>query len=265
MNLGLFAGVSGWLLWRRRSRRFVAGLDALLLIAGLSAALLLVVPDAGAGGSMLVVRLAIFPFLALLLWWGAQPIGSQGFRRVRLACTIVSTAVVLLLFASLCFSYPRMVPYLQDIESGILHTEPNSTLLIARMEDLNARLQFHGPDVFRNAGYRRAAERGIVIVNCWPAATNYMSIQYRPGLHPWNDPVVDITALATRAGKPIDYVLVVTDGAISDAPSAPHIVEQLADSYDLVFSSPQTGCAELYRRKNWGRPTDSRSNESHSD
>ena len=250
INLALFAGVSGWLLWRRRSRRFVAGVDALLLIAGLCAALLLVAPDAGAGGSMLVVRLAIFPFLALLLWWGAQPIGSEAFRRVRLVCTIVSTTVALLLFASLCISYQRMIPYLQDIESATLHIEPNSTLLIAPVEDLNARLQIHGPDAFVSAGYRQAAEQGIAIVNCWPAATNYMSIQFRPGLNPGDDALIDVTAYATRAGKPIDYVLVVTDGAISDTPSAPHIVEQLADSYDLVFTSPQTGSARLYRRKN---------------
>ena len=111
-NLCLFAGASTWLLWRRRGRRLIVSVDALLLLAGLCAvAFMLGVMDAGAWGSLLVVRLAMPPFMALLLWWGAQPIGSTTFGRLRLACTAVATPVTLLLLISIAISYHTCAPY----------------------------------------------------------------------------------------------------------------------------------------------------------
>jgi hypothetical protein len=254
MSLALFAGASGWLLWRRHNRRFIVGLDAFLLIAALCGALFLTAPDSGGGGIMLVVRLAMFPFLALLLWWGAQPIGSEAFRRLRLACTIVSTTVALLLIASMSMSYAQMTPYIKDIEAVTQRIDPNSTLLVRSVGLLNERLKIHGPDVFCHSGYRQAAERGIAIVNCMPAATNYHPIRFRPGLIAEDHSQNELGAYTARTGKQIDYVLLVTGGVILDTPSTRLLFEQIGEGYDLILSSPQTGCVKLYRRKNWNRP-----------
>jgi hypothetical protein len=252
MNFALFAGVSVWLLLRRQRRRFNVGVDAFLLMAVFCGALFFVMPDAGAGGILLVVRLAMFPFLALLLWWAAQPIGSEAFHRLRLACTTVATTVTLLLVASMSVSYAQLAPYFRDAESAALRIEPNSTLLVAAGGPFPA----HGPDVLSHGGYRQTAERGIAIVNCGLAMTDYHSIKFRPGLNPGYETMIDLKAYTARTGKQIDYVLLFTGGVISDTPETRLILDQIPGAYDLIYSSPRTGCAKLYRRKNWSEPTD---------
>jgi hypothetical protein len=258
INCALFAGVSIWLLWRRRGRRFIVGLDAFLLLSALCLALLLVVPDAGAGGSMLVMRLPFFVFLALVLWWGVQPLGSEAFRRLRLASTTTSVVVSLLLIASMSVSYAQVTPYLQDMETAVRRIEPNSTLMLISFGTTYApdgQLVVHGPNVFDHGGYRQAAERGIVSVAFMLATTHYHPMRYRPGLDPGYNPV-DFTGYAARIGKKIDYVLLWTGGTNPDDPRARLIRKQLQDGYDLVFTSPQTGYAKLYRRKDWSPPRD---------
>ncbi len=256
INFALFAGVSIWLLWRRRGRKFIVGLDAFLLLSALCLALLLVVPDAGAGGSMLVMRLAFFVFVALLLWWGAQPLSSEAFRRLRLTSTTTSAVVSVLLIASISVSYAKLTPYLQDMETAVRHIEPNSTLMLTTFGTTlapNGGLVVHGPDVFTHGGYRQAAERGIVSVAFMQATTHYFSLRYRPGLDPGYN-LVDFTGYADRIGKKIDYVLLWTGGTNPDDDQARSIRKQLQDGYDLVFTSPQTGYAKLYRRKDWSLP-----------
>ena len=80
--------------------------------------------------------------------------------------------------------------------------------------------------------------------------TSYQGIQYRPNLSPGTDDLIEFTAHANRIGKPIDYVLVWTGGsAIPDNASTRRIYQQLGDQYDLVYVSPATGYARLYRHK----------------
>jgi hypothetical protein len=253
-NLCLFAGVSAWLLWRRRGRRLIIGADALLLLAGLCAAAFMLAPDAGAGGSLLVVRLAMPPFLALLLWWGAQPIGSAAFARLRLACTAVSTPVTILLLISTAISYHKFAPYFLDMNAAVAHIEPNSTLMYTSLSSNqtlgpDGRLLSHGPDIFMHDACQQAGQRGIAIVNSMIAITSYQGIQYRPNLNPGTDDLIEFTAHANRIGKPIDYVLVWTGGAIPDNANTRRIYQQLNDQYELVYVSPATGYARLYRHK----------------
>ncbi|HEX4123643.1 MAG TPA: hypothetical protein VHY37_02890 [Tepidisphaeraceae bacterium] len=243
VNLALFAGLTGWLLWRRGARKFFTGGNAFLLVAALSAGLFLFAPDEGVGGSMLVVRLAMYPLLALILWWAAQPIGSKAFARLRLACTIVPVALTLLLIASMIVSYGRVTPYLRDMEAVVEQIPPNSTLWLTSYPPNitlgpDGRLLIRGPNIFMHSGSRQAGERGIAILNSMVAETNYNEIRYRPEINPGYHIVFDFTGYAARIGKPLEYVILWTGGTTPQNADARQIAKQLHEDYDLILHLP---------------------------
>ena len=148
--------------------------------------------------------------------------------------------------------------------------EPNTTLLpisfsqsgdVAKERPLSLRI-----DVFLNAAGYIAMERRIVdLWNYEAGQTNHFPILFRPELNPavhLRYAPLDIHSGELRAlpteilgyqectGGRIDYVLVWGARNRDREKEIPRLIfRQLHKAYELIYTSPQHGLMQLYRRK----------------
>ena len=156
--------------------------------------------------------------------------------------------------------------------------KPNTTLLPLSFSNTG-----HAPDgkvlsgrvkPFWHASGYIAAQKNVVVLNNYQAALDYFPIAYRsetsPFLHigienypskgDWGieaePPRVDFLNYPQRTGGHVDYVLIwqVLEGHRT-LENTKSIFKQLEEGYDLIYTSPQRGLMQLYRRKDWGRKT----------
>ncbi len=113
-----------------------------------------------------------------------------------------------------------------------------------------------------------AAQRPIIDLQNYEAWGSLFPVKFRPHLNPlvhiWyggnlQSPSIDFLSYPQRTGGRVDYVLVWrTSGDSQDDPVAkfyrqvePSISQQLEEGYELIYTSPQRGFLQLYRRKAW--------------
>jgi hypothetical protein len=261
--VSLFCIASVYLLICRLPRRRVCRSDMLLPIAALYALLYLLAPYVAAGGGWVNDRLSLYPFFAVLLWFGAQ-----SFRRS--ACWLTAAAGLGItggLLALHLASYARLSPYLVEYTSAAALIEPNTTLLPlcfsfgqpADSETLSTRV---APFV-HTAGYI-AASRGVVDLNNYEATASYFPTRFRPQLDPFKSigvgrwectpeaksPRVEFLTYPQRTGGRVDYVLLwgVRNEQHSD-PDAQSVFRQLDQGYELIQAWSEPAAMQLYRRK----------------
>jgi hypothetical protein len=282
-----FGFVLEWMQGFKRHERWAAGLVCLLMIGGSSAilfcarrkwqssylarglavtffvyvAVFLVAPDALSGGSLLSVRVAMYPNFALLLWWAAMPIGPQAFARLRLAVLLVSVAASAWLIENQFRYSIALNRYLAEYDAIPAMVPEGSTFLPVHYEewgqmDIANFMHNSSPvrlsdalDPFRHAEMRGLAERGIIdLANHW-ASTDHQTLSWQPGLNPMTpliDGVDDFLGYSRRTGVPVDFVLV-RDGGMQHADSqALLIASELRLAYRPIYTSP-TGNLTLYR------------------
>jgi hypothetical protein len=251
-----FVAVSAAIMIGRNARLRPRAGDGFLIAAAACAVIYFVAPPALSGGAYLNERLQLFPFFALVLWFGTHRFQPWAIRALETAAVAVAAAWV----AIHCGQYAAFAPYLGEYLSTEAHIEPGATLLPLRYgaERLSPRVDI----LVHAAGYLAANNHLVELLN-YQAHKPHFPLAFRPGLDPYsmgqpeNDPpCLDVRSYNERTGLAIDYVLLWGfRGRELGGECARSIRRALRERYDLVFVSGPRGLAKLYRRRDWARPT----------
>jgi hypothetical protein len=254
-----YAGVA----WLRRGRPDDSG--GLLLLAAAYVVVFFAAPQGMSGGLFIPQRLSLFPYFALILWLGTQPLGR--FLRGGLVAVALLTA---LLFLGLhVASYAVFNDYLDEYLTAAPRIESQATVLPLSFShtgrDAEGRPLSDRVAPFRHAAGLLAVQRRAVDLANYEGKVGYFPLIYRPEVNPFDlvsldnsnpdrglegiPPRVDFLSYPQRSGQPIDYVLLwnLRDD-LRDRPETRSIFAQLHEGYDKTYESPR-GLVQLYRRK----------------
>jgi hypothetical protein len=265
LGLGvLFAALLFYLAVSRIKRRRLDRWDGLLVVALGYALIYFLAPNAMSEGSFITDRLNLYPFFALILWFGVP----SYLRSVKWGTMLVAIAITAASLGLHTLKYAELNGYLAEYLSGMHLIEPNRTLLPLAFDSRG-----HAPDgrvlslkvrPFLHASGCIAAQRHVVeFTNYEAGAYNYFPVLFRSNLNPyvhigtkyrsivWEPPQVDFLAYPRRTGGEVDYVLVWgIQERQRNHEAAKSIDRQLKKGYELIYTSPRTGLMQLYKRKN---------------
>ncbi|HEV8578972.1 MAG TPA: hypothetical protein VGX68_07790 [Thermoanaerobaculia bacterium] len=255
----LFYGTALACLIARARRPFRVG-DGLLLVAIVFVVAYFAAPSELAGGGFINHRLNLFPFLALILWFGTfdHPAGrSRGIQ-------IAAFAVAIAFLGVFGRTYAQVDEGLAKIAAASEHVEPDHTLLFLSYAHQGERpggqpLVFRTEPFVHASGYIGARKR-LVDLSLYEASEDYFPIYFNPRLDPYRHlaavhlgietapPRVDLLGYPKRTGGRIDYVLLW--GLREDRrrePAVRDVLEQLAAGYKEVWDSADRA-VRLYKR-----------------
>lgn len=274
VSFGPYASAEGWLargmlalvlalgtglvvarLRRRRGDR----LDGLLLLGAACLALYFTAPEAYAEGYYLRDRLALYAFLSLLPWLGAEAYSERARRTVLVAASGLALGFLLVHAAR----YRELNDAIAEYTSAAAWVEPDRTLLPIGVsgESLpdGRRVSERAPVFVHTAGYI-AASRQVVDLANYQATTAHFPYQFRPIFkdEPWmgigavppsREP--DLRAFEKRTGGRVDYVLLWADPRDMDRgqDGLRAVRRELDEAYDLVFTSAPRAWMHVYRRR----------------
>jgi hypothetical protein len=261
--VGFFLLISCALLVAKIAQRRIHYWDGLLFVAVVYVLIYFVAPDGIAGGGYINMRLSLYPFFALVLWFGAH-----SYREICIkVMPLIAGGIALLLLGLHTVKYEELNEFLEEYLSGMSLIEPNTTLLpvsfgsygyTADGQALSGKVASFG----HAAGYI-AAERHIVELTNFQVTMSYFPIAFRPHLNPYvhlaatphmlgaEPPHMDFAAYRRTGGR-VDYVLVWwIHPAFLGLKETKSIFKQLEAEYELIYTSPQRGLMRLYRRKGW--------------
>ena len=221
-------------------------------------------PNAMSEGSFITDRLNLYPFFALVLWFGIH----SYFKTAKRGMTLIAIVIAAASLGLHSLKYSELNDYLAEYLSGMRLIRPNSTLLPLAFDSRG-----HAPDgrvlslkvrPFLHASGHIAAQRHVVdFTNYEAGAYNYFPTIFRSNLNPyvhigtkyrsivWEPPQVDFLTYPRRTGGQVDYVLVWgVQERQRNHEATNSIRQQLDKGYDLIFTSPKTGLMQLYQRKN---------------
>jgi hypothetical protein len=240
---------------RDRGRRGARPGDGFLITAAVLALADLAAPSELSGGGFINHRLALFPFLALILWFGTfeHPLAR------RKAIQTVGTVIALAFLGLFAWKYAEIDDGLSEIVAAGRRIEPDHTFLF-----LSYAHQGEGKDgeplAFRtwpyvHAGGYIAAEKRLVDLALYEAGENYFPIYFNPRLDPFRHlaavplgietqpPRIDLARYAATGGR-VDYVMLWGSAAARDAA----LQGQLRAGYDEVYTA-RDGRVRLYRSR----------------
>jgi hypothetical protein len=227
-----FALTALGILAARAGRLSLRKWDGLLAVAGVYTCAFLLLP----GTAYLNEQLSIFPFFALILWFGSDPLPA---RWARWAIQGAATCIALAWLALHMGRYAQLAENFREYRSIGGWIQPDSTLLPLRYRGVAEALRV---DVFRRTAGYLAAEKNLVLLVDHESETR--------------TPCVDIASYSARAGLPVDYVLLWRlDRVARREACVVSVLAQLEAGYDHVFTSAPRGLARLYRRKGWAPRT----------
>ena len=259
-----FFAVFLYLLGVKIARKSFNRWDGLLLVAALYTFVYFSAPEGMSGGKYISYRLNLYPFFALILWFGSQ--AHPRFGRIAIQVIGAGLAAVFLVFRAA--GYDEINDYLDEYTSGTSLIEPNSTLLplcyshYGRAPDgrpLSFRVK-----VFLHAGGYIGAMKNVVDMDNYQATMGYFPTMWRPELDPFvklpiikdglesAPPCVDFQSYPKRTGGRVDYVLLWgLDDTLRQHRCTQLTFQQLQQGFDLIYTSPKRGLMQLYRRKDW--------------
>jgi len=259
----LFALVTSLILVSKIRKRQFDVWDGLLLVICAYVLVYFTAPDAISGGTYMNSRLALYPFFALILW-----LGAQSYRKImKLKIIIVSVGITLALLGLHVKKYAELNPYITEYLSGMHLIESNTTLLPLCFSPFgyssSGRSLSRKVESFIHASSYIAAKRHVVEFNNYEAWKGHFPLIYRASLNPLKHiairqridavpPEVDFLSYPKRAGGRVDYVLLwgVRQEFLNHK-ATKSIFEQLRQGYDLIFTSPNKGLIQLYRRQDF--------------
>jgi hypothetical protein len=220
-------------------------------------------PNAMSEGSFITDRLNLYPFFALVLWFGVH----SYFKTVKRGMVLIAIVIAAASLGLHSLRYSELNDYLAEYLSGMRLIRPNSTLLPLAFDSRG-----HAPDgkilslkvrPFLHASGHIAAQRHVVdFTNYEAGAYNYFPTIFRSNLNPyvhigtkyrsivWEPPQVDFLTYPRRTGGQVDYVLVWgVQERQQNHEAMKSIRQQLNKGYNLIFTSPKTGLMQLYQRK----------------
>jgi len=260
----LLAAILLYLVALRIKQRRLTRWDGLLAVVVAYAAIYLFAPNDLSEGSFITDRLNLYPFLALVLWFGVQPYFRSARRGIMLLAIVIAAASLGLHTSK----YSELNDALAEYLSGRHLILPGSTLLPLAFDSRG-----HGADgrvlstkvrPFLHASGHIAAQRHVVdLTNYEAGAYDYFPILFRSDLNPyrhisiknrsivWEPPQVDFLTYPRRTGGQVDYVLVWgVQERQQNHEATKSIRQQLVEGYDLIYTSPRTARMQLYKRKN---------------
>jgi len=253
----------GLALWQVRSR-FARWKwrDALVVVCAECIAAVLIAPDRVAGGGMLVDRLVLFPFFALVLWLATCSFARS--LRVVLQTSVTTLVCAFLIFRMIGFA--RVDPYLREFMSAGAYVQPNTTLLVLPFSDRiispNGRVLSFRIFPLNHAAGLLAENSGAVDLANYEASLSYFPVRFRPGrslaegvsrLREMDEvPKVSFEDYHHRTGGAVDYVLIWNrQPKHALDPAAVSIFAQLEAHYKMIYVSPQAGNVQLYQRRDF--------------
>ena len=263
----LFADICSYILIMKRFRVRLST-DAFLFVSFFYFFAYLIAPDYISGGTYVNQRMNLYPFFALILWFG-----TQVFNKLSKQAIIILAAVITL-SANFHYmgKYAELNSYLEDYFSGMRMIESNTTLLPLlfshRGRSPDDKLLSNKVKPFRHASGYIAAQKDIVDLSHTPIDP----LLWRQDLNPHEHigdmksipPQVGFITYHERTGGRVDYVLLWGEpGPFSEVEATRSIFRQLEEGYDLVFTSPRTGLMRLFRRKGWGTEANQHPFETH--
>lgn len=245
-------------IWKRR----VTIWDSLLVLIAFLKILYLRAPDVMIGGSFINHRLNLMPYLVGILWLGAQTYH-------RIARWVISGVVAVLSVVLCAYRFPKYTElndYLEELMSVELYIERNTTFLplIYSFQGLDpkGRLLSTRTGPFIHATGRIAANRNALELENYEANTGYFPILWRPEKNPYVHisvvpgsvssvpPSVDFLSYPAKTGGRVDYVLLWNYRPDNSEP-VKSVYRQLAEGYELIYTSPKRGYCALYRRRTY--------------
>ena len=249
----------------RRPLRDVSWGMAAVGVVGL--VLTVVAPDGLGGGGYLTARLSLIPIVAGIAWIAQFGVPSG----VRAAAGVVGVVAVVALSA-------MRVPYYSDFNRDFSeylsvtdHIAAGSTVLPLRYVSTSTT-----PPGTASADYIDPIEvlpswlisrAGAVDLTQYEAGYDYFPVQFQDSTSPFLhlseqlsdaspnfdegvNPDVDLAAYAAKTGGTVDYVITwgydQAPESVRDSSAARHVQQQLAEGYELVFTS-ERGLLKLYR------------------
>ena len=265
--VGLFVVVLLYCLGAKAVGRRLDRWDGLLAVVAAFGVVYFLAPASMSGGMDISPRLRLFPFLALLLWFGAQAYPLV----VRRGIQAIAVLIALAMLALNAMRYGEINDYLDEYVSASSLVEPNATLLglcfSHYANEPDGRPLAHKVAPFAHASSYISAERRSLELDNYEAQTSYFPLMFRPRLNPGlhiavskptfgcphqGPPRVDFLTYPERTGGRVDYVLLwgARDELLGSA-EAKDILRQLEAGYELIYTSPQRGLVQLYRRTGW--------------
>jgi hypothetical protein len=208
--------------------------DVLAVLALIATGIYFAAPNSAAGGGQINLRLALFPFFFLLLWFVCRPLPRVFSGAAMLLAAMLGFALGAVQHHS-ALQISRYVDDFVSVESHI----PRGSTIAAVMSSWDDYLPDGRPfthklrPLLSAAGYV-AADTGSVDLTNYEAVENYFPLRWRAGVRP----------VPTDA----DYVVVWQTGGIDADSMLKQIAPILARDYGRVYVSPR-GWATLYRRK----------------
>jgi hypothetical protein len=215
--------------------------DGLLLVVAGYVVIYFIAPDSMSQGGFITARMNLYPFLALILWFGAQSYQ----RLVKRGIQVAAIGIALAFLGLHMQKYAELNDYLTEFLSGSHLIESNTTLLpfifSPRGRAPDGRVLSLRIAPFAHASGYIAAQRHLVDLQNYEACTTYFPVMYRSHLNPCTH------IYNLKAGSRVDYVLIWRTG---EEPFNRFIFQQLEENYELIYTS-QRGLMQLYRQKGW--------------
>lgn len=262
----LFAAVIVYLLLSQRLTLRLSFWDGFVAVAAIYAILYFIGPSEIGGAAYIHDRMGLYPFLVLIIWFAAHSYGRIARRLIQ----ILAIGLATILLGLHIVKYAELNNYLEEYLAGTHLIQPNTTLLPIYFSErgdesnthpLSMRINF----ILNAAGYL-SVERGLVNLGNYEAGqTRYFPTLFRPELNPaaqlqylpldsaagelWALPT-GILSYPQRTRGQIDYVLIWGVREQDHNKEIPKFIfTQLQEGYDLIYTSPQRGLMQLYRRK----------------
>jgi hypothetical protein len=246
---------------RQRGRGPLEVADGLLAAAAVLALAYFAAPSDLAGGGFINHRLNLFPFLALILWFGS----FDHPPRRRLAVQIAGALIAIGFLAAFVPVYARLNRGLAEIAGAGRLIPPGHTFVFLSYvpldEDRDLELGTFRTQPYLHAGGYLAARRPLADLSLYEANEDYFPIYFQPRRNPYrylatqplgielDPPAVDLQGYPARTGGTVDYVLL---WGLRDSrwlePRVQEVLTQLDAGYELIHRS-QGGLALLYRAR----------------
>lgn len=243
------------------SRKF-SSFDAFFLLAIISVFVYYNLPGNLSGGSILSIRFQCVPFYLLVLWFGSLPWHNAIRWITLLAACIIGIGLIAMrqpihkIASEAVVEYTSVRNHIEDQSTVLpLSFSHNGKTLDGEWISDKLWLFLHGSEYI-------GTDKSLVIFTNYEANAGYFPFVWHWDRNPFRQmaidgrgiedqpPSADILGYAEKSftGK-IDYVITwCLDDSVRDADATKHILNQLNEAYEHVFTS-ENGMAVLYKRK----------------
>lgn len=237
--------------------------EVLFLVFGLSLLIYFKQPGGFSGAGILPIRLQLLPYLMLLLW-----LASIDFPKWVQTTVLMLTVVTFAGFMRIRFPHYRMASESAEEYASAASVIPNNVSVLPMSFDHNGR-HSSGREVsdriwlFMHAGDYIGTKKRVVMLGNYEAASHNFPLIWRWERNPFDrlgkdgssfeaqPPIANLLDYPKNSNNAtVDYVVTwcMDQKKFGDNPALQSMQQQLAQGYDLVFTS-QNGFAKAFKRK----------------